>query len=262
MKTEDLVSLLSTGAEAVDRRLVSRRWLLALAGGTLIAFLLTAGLLKLNPALWHETSQPMFWVRESYCAALGVLGFVTVSQIGSPGIAARRGPHGDSGRSDRDVGPCGTDLGGRLAAESSTTDSWAYRRRLPFPDRARRGPAVNSAPLGHAEPCPDAAALGRRRERVHGGIHRCAGLYPALPRAGGAVSRYLVPARYADPHRHRRVAWSAVAALVARLTGNPFRCNLLLRANELTEGRRKSAAEGASPVSWPRDALCTSILLE
>ena len=74
MKTEDLVSLLSTGAEAVDPRLVARRCLLALGGGTLIAFLITAGLLKLNPALWHEMSQPMFWVRESYCAALVYLG--------------------------------------------------------------------------------------------------------------------------------------------------------------------------------------------
>jgi hypothetical protein len=86
MKTEDLVSLLSTGAEAVDLRLPSRRWLLALAGGALIAFLLTAGLLKLNPALWHETSKPMFWVRESYCAVLGVLGFITVVRLARPGL--------------------------------------------------------------------------------------------------------------------------------------------------------------------------------
>jgi hypothetical protein len=85
MKTEDLVSLLSTGAEAVDLRLPSRRWLLALAGGALIAFLLTAALLKLNPAFWQETSTPMFWVRESYCAVLGVLGFVSVVRLARPG---------------------------------------------------------------------------------------------------------------------------------------------------------------------------------
>jgi hypothetical protein len=86
MKTEDLVSLLSTGAEAVDLRLPSRRWLLALAGGASIAFLLTAGLLKLNPVLWHETSKPMFWVRESYCAVLGVLGFISVVRLARPGL--------------------------------------------------------------------------------------------------------------------------------------------------------------------------------
>ena len=94
MKTEDLVSLLSTGAEAVDPRLASRRWLLALGGGTLIAFLITAGLLKLNPALWHEMSQPMFWVREGYCAALGVLGFITVVRLARPGLRLGVAPMG------------------------------------------------------------------------------------------------------------------------------------------------------------------------
>ena len=94
MKTEDLVSLLSTGAEAVDLRLPSRRWLLALAGGALIAFLLTAGLLKLNPALWHETFKPMFWVRESYCAVLGVLGFVAVVRLARPGLQLGVAPMG------------------------------------------------------------------------------------------------------------------------------------------------------------------------
>jgi hypothetical protein len=94
MKTEDLVSFLSTGAEAVDLRLQSRRWLLALAGGGLIAFLLTAGLLKLNPTLWHETSKPMFWVRESYCALLGALGFVAVVRLARPGLRLGLAPMG------------------------------------------------------------------------------------------------------------------------------------------------------------------------
>ncbi|HTB88187.1 MAG TPA: NrsF family protein, partial [Steroidobacteraceae bacterium] len=94
MKTEDLVSLLSTGAQAVDLRRASRRWLLALAGGALMAFLLTAGLLKLNPVLWHETYKPMFWVRESYCAVLGVLGFITVVRLARPGLRLGLAPMG------------------------------------------------------------------------------------------------------------------------------------------------------------------------
>jgi hypothetical protein len=67
VKTEDLISLLSTGVEAVDARLPARRYLLALAGGTLIALVIALGLFRPNPALWHETSQLMFWVRETYC---------------------------------------------------------------------------------------------------------------------------------------------------------------------------------------------------
>jgi hypothetical protein len=94
MKTEELVSLLSTGAEAIDLRLTSRRWLLALTGGALIAYLLTAGLLKLNPALWRETSQPMFWVRESYCVVLGVLGFISVVRLARPGLRLGLAPMG------------------------------------------------------------------------------------------------------------------------------------------------------------------------
>lgn len=72
----------------------------------------------------------------------------------------------------------------------------------------------------HAQPCPDAAALGGRRERVHGGIHRCARIYAGLPRTGGAASRNLVPARYADPYRCRHVARSVAAALVVRSSAN------------------------------------------
>jgi hypothetical protein len=94
MKTEDLVSSLSTGAEAVNLRLPSRRWLLALAGGAFIAFVLTAGLLKPNPTLWHETFKPMFWIRESYCAALGAFGFVAVVRLARPGSKIGVAPMG------------------------------------------------------------------------------------------------------------------------------------------------------------------------
>jgi hypothetical protein len=94
MKTQDLVSLLSTGVEAVDLRLHSRRWLLALVGGTLSALLLAGGLLKLNPALWDETSMSAFWVREGYCAALSALGFITVVRLARPGVRLGLAPMG------------------------------------------------------------------------------------------------------------------------------------------------------------------------
>jgi hypothetical protein len=96
VKTEDLVSLLATGAKAVDSGLPARRYLLALAGGTLIAFVFTAGLLRLNPALGRETSEPMFWVRETYCAVLGVLGFITVVRLARPGLRLGLAPAGIS----------------------------------------------------------------------------------------------------------------------------------------------------------------------
>ena len=51
MKTEQLVSLLATRVEAVDRTLIARRCGWALGAGILVALALTLGALHLNPAL-------------------------------------------------------------------------------------------------------------------------------------------------------------------------------------------------------------------
>jgi len=107
----------------------------------LIAFLLTAGLLKLNPALWHETSKPMFWVRESYCAVLGVLGFVSAVRLARPGSRLGLAPVGI---------PVAVIAMWVLAVMTLAPASPQDRARLisgippalPFPDRAHCGPAI------------------------------------------------------------------------------------------------------------------------
>ena len=86
MKTDDLVSLLAAGVEPIDARQTTRRYVLAITGGMLGALAITAGVLRLNPKLSHEVIEPMFWVREAYCAALGVLGFLAVTRLARPGI--------------------------------------------------------------------------------------------------------------------------------------------------------------------------------
>jgi hypothetical protein len=85
VKTDDLISLLSTGVEPVDARLPARRFLAALAVGTLISLVLTTGILRLNSALWPETAEAMFWVREVYCTVLGALGLMLVVRLARPG---------------------------------------------------------------------------------------------------------------------------------------------------------------------------------
>jgi hypothetical protein len=85
VKTDDLVSMLSTGAEPVDPKRVAWRYLLALGGGSLAALALMATTLKLNPALPQELSEPMFWVRETFCASLGVIGIVGITRLARPG---------------------------------------------------------------------------------------------------------------------------------------------------------------------------------
>jgi hypothetical protein len=85
MKTDDLISMLSTGAEPIDPRRVAWRYLVAISGGSLAALALMATVLKLNPALPQELSEPMFWVRETFCASLGVVGIVGIARLARPG---------------------------------------------------------------------------------------------------------------------------------------------------------------------------------
>jgi hypothetical protein len=85
VKTDELVSLLATGTEAVDMRLATRRFLVAVLGGTAIATLLTSAWLGLRPTLVRDLTVPMFWVKESFCAALGVAGLVAAFRAGRPG---------------------------------------------------------------------------------------------------------------------------------------------------------------------------------
>jgi hypothetical protein len=85
VKTDDLISLLSTGVEPVNARLPARRILVALTVGTLISVVLTTGILKLNVALARETAEVMFWVREAYCMVLGALGVMLVVRLARPG---------------------------------------------------------------------------------------------------------------------------------------------------------------------------------
>ncbi len=86
MKTEDLVSLLAAGVEPIDVRGTARRYGLALIGGMLGALAITVGILHLNRALSQEVFEPMFWVREAYCATLESLGLVAVTRLARPGI--------------------------------------------------------------------------------------------------------------------------------------------------------------------------------
>jgi len=86
MKTEDWVSMLATGVEAIDPKRMARRHLLAITVGLLGSLALTGGILRLNPALSYVVVEPMFWIREAYCAALALLGLAAVVRLARPGI--------------------------------------------------------------------------------------------------------------------------------------------------------------------------------
>jgi hypothetical protein len=94
MKTEDWVSLLATGVDAINPKRTARRHLLAITGGLLTALAFTGGILRFNPALSNMVLEPMFWVREAYCAALALLGFDAVTRLARPGIRLGFAPVG------------------------------------------------------------------------------------------------------------------------------------------------------------------------
>ncbi len=92
MKTTTLASMLATGLDPVDQAAGARRRSVALLAGVLPSIALAIGVLHLNPGLARLGSQPMFWVREAYCAALGVLGVITALRLARP--AGRPGAAG------------------------------------------------------------------------------------------------------------------------------------------------------------------------
>jgi len=77
--------MLSTGVEPVDPGRIAWRYLFAVGGGSLAALALMATALKLNPALPRELYEPMFWVREAFCASLGMVGLVGSARLARPG---------------------------------------------------------------------------------------------------------------------------------------------------------------------------------
>jgi len=77
--------MLAMNLEPVSPRRSRRRYALGITAGALVAFVLMSGGLHVNPALTDETAQHAFWVREAYCAALGVLSVSALTRLARPG---------------------------------------------------------------------------------------------------------------------------------------------------------------------------------
>jgi hypothetical protein len=91
MKTEDLISLLATGAAPVDRHVVARRLSWALILGGLGSTLLMALVFGVRPDLAAVAVTPVFWLKVAlpFFIALGaLLGTVRLARPGvAPGMA-------------------------------------------------------------------------------------------------------------------------------------------------------------------------------
>jgi hypothetical protein len=85
MKTDELVTLLATGAGAVELDASSRRYATALGWGAFGATLLMAILLGVRPDIDSATWLPMFWIKLAFPASVAVASLFAASRLSRPG---------------------------------------------------------------------------------------------------------------------------------------------------------------------------------
>lgn len=92
MKTDELISMLARGAEAVEPDALRRRYATALGWGAFGATLLMAILLGVRPDLAEATRLPMFWVKLAFPVALLATALLAVLRLSRPGVRLGRVP--------------------------------------------------------------------------------------------------------------------------------------------------------------------------
>lgn len=85
MRTDDLVTMLATGAGAVPPNQAARRYATAVGWGALGAVLLMATLLGVRPDLATAVLLPMFWVKLAFVACLAAAGLLAALRLSRPG---------------------------------------------------------------------------------------------------------------------------------------------------------------------------------
>jgi hypothetical protein len=86
MKTEDLISFLSTGVAPVDPRVAARRFGRALALGAAGALVLMAVVFGVRPDIGLMFRTPIFWAKLAFPAALGGATLLLVARLSRPGV--------------------------------------------------------------------------------------------------------------------------------------------------------------------------------
>ena len=85
MKTDELVTLLATGAGAAEPDATARRYLTALGWGAFGATLLMAILAPVRPDIDAVARLPMFWIKLAFPASVAVGGLLAASRLSRPG---------------------------------------------------------------------------------------------------------------------------------------------------------------------------------
>lgn len=85
MKTDDLVTMLATGSDAVDPHATARRYATAIGWGGMGAILLVALLLGVRQDIAQAARQPMFWVKLAYVVCLAAASLFALARLSRPG---------------------------------------------------------------------------------------------------------------------------------------------------------------------------------
>jgi hypothetical protein len=86
MRTDDLVAMLATGADAVEPNAAARRYAAAIAWGALGAALLMGILLGVRHDLGIAVLRPMFWIKLAFVAGLAAASLLAVLRLSRPGL--------------------------------------------------------------------------------------------------------------------------------------------------------------------------------
>ena len=90
MKTDDLIAMLASGAQAVETNTTPRRYTAALGWGAFGATLLMAVMLGVRPDLAEAVWLPMFWVKLAFPGVLLAGALLAVLRLGRPGARLGR----------------------------------------------------------------------------------------------------------------------------------------------------------------------------
>jgi len=85
MKTDDLISMLATGVDAVEAHVAERRYAKAIALGATGAAILMVLLLKIRADLLDAILLPMFWIKSGFVASLVGVGLFASMRLSRPG---------------------------------------------------------------------------------------------------------------------------------------------------------------------------------
>ena len=92
MKTDDLISMLANGVEAVEPNALQRRYVTALGWGAFGATLLMALWLGVRPDMVKAVALPMFWMKLAYPGVLLAGALLAVLRLSRPGTQLGRAP--------------------------------------------------------------------------------------------------------------------------------------------------------------------------